>query len=120
VIDYEGDEPYALWDPARGLKSALHARGPLADPDEAAPPADPERVDRLRAWVEAAFPQLTARLTDTETCLYTNTPDERFALERRGHIIVAAACNGQGFGLAPESGRRLAALALEPAEVSVR
>jgi sarcosine oxidase len=120
LIDYEDDEPYALWDPARGLKAALHSRGPLADPDELAPPGDPERVDRLRSWVETSFPQLNARLSVTETCLYTNTPDERFVLERRGPIVVAAACNGQGFGLAPESGRRLAALALEPAEVSAR
>jgi len=120
VIDYEGDEPYALWHPARGLKAALHARGPLADPDEPAPPADPEVIDRLRAWVDASFPQVNAGLTGSETCLYTNTPDERFVLEHRGRIVVAAACNGQGFGLAPESGRRLAALAVEPAEVSAR
>jgi sarcosine oxidase len=120
VIDYKGDEPYALWDPARGLKAALHERGPLTDPDEPAPPADPEVVDRLRAWVDASFPRLNAELAGSETCLYTNTPDERFMLERRGPIVVAAACNGQGFGLAPESGRRLAALALEPAEVGAR
>jgi len=120
VIDYAGDEPYALWDPTRGLKAALHARGPLSDPDEPAPAVDPERVDRLHAWVEASLPQINAEFTGTETCLYTNTPDERFVLERRGPIVVAAACNGQGFGLAPESGRRLAALALEPAEVGAR
>jgi sarcosine oxidase len=120
VIDYEGDEPYTLWDPARGLKAALHARGPLADPDESAPQADQKRVDALRAWVDTTFPQLTTRLTGTETCLYTNTPDEGLVLERRGPIVVAAACNGQGFGLAPESGRRLAALALDSAEVTAR
>ena len=52
-------------------------------------------------------------MSAAETCLYTNTPDERFVLERRGRIVVAAACNGQGFQLAPESGRRVAALALD-------
>jgi glycine/D-amino acid oxidase-like deaminating enzyme len=55
-----------------------------------------------------------------EAWLYTNTPDERFALERRGRIAFAAACNGQGFQLAPESGRRVAELALEQAEVGAR
>jgi sarcosine oxidase len=123
VIDYEGNEPYALWDPARGLKAALHARGPLTDPDEPAPPADPEVVDLLGAWVARGYSQQSdvgAGVTRAEACLYTTTPDERFVLERRGRIVVAAACNGQGFGLAPESGRRLAALALEPAEVGAR
>ena len=36
VIDYDGDEPFVLWDPAGGLKAALHARGPLTDPDQPA------------------------------------------------------------------------------------
>jgi sarcosine oxidase len=117
LIDYDGDEPFALRDPARGLKAALHARGPLADPDEPAPRPSPSVVDRLAAWVDTTFPRLKAGMSGAETCLYTNTPDERFVLERRGRIVVAAACNGQGFQLAPESGRRIAALALEPAEV---
>jgi sarcosine oxidase len=120
LIDYDGDEPYALRDPARGLKAALHRRGPLTDPDERVHAADPAAVERLAAWVEESFPQLTAGLTGTETCLYTNTLDERLALERHGHIVVAAACNGQGFQLAPETGQRLAALALDPAEVGAR
>jgi sarcosine oxidase len=117
VIDYDGDEPLALWDSERGLKAALHARGPLTDPDE---PASPQGVDRLVVWVGATFPRLELAPTGAETCLYTNTPDERFILERRGRIVVAAACNGQGFQMAPESGRRAAELALDPAEVGSR
>ncbi len=120
VIDYEGDEPFALWDPARGMKAALHARGPLTDPDEPARRPSPEGVDRLTGWVGATFPRLRLTVSGAETCLYVNTLDERFLLERRGRIVVAAACNGQGFQLAPESGRRAAALALEPAEVGTR
>jgi sarcosine oxidase len=120
VIDYDGDEPFALWDPAGGLKAALHARGPLTDPDQPPRRPSPGAVDRLAAWVDATFPRLKVRIGGAETCLYTNTPDERFVVERRGRIVVAAACNGQGFQLAPETGRRVAALALEPAEVSAR
>jgi sarcosine oxidase len=120
VIDYDGDEPFALWDPAGGLKAALHARGPLTDPDEPGPPPSADVTDRLAAWVGATFPGLDLPIRGAETCLYTNTLDERFVLERRGRIVVAAACNGQGFQLAPESGRRVAELALEPAEVRSR
>jgi sarcosine oxidase len=120
LIEYDGDEPFALWDPASGLKAALHARGPLADPHEPPRPPSTGVVDRLAAWVDATFPRLKLTTSGAETCLYTNTPDERFVLERRGRIVVTAACNGQGFQLAPESGRRAAALALEPAEVGAR
>jgi sarcosine oxidase len=120
VIDYDGDEPFVLWDPAGGLKAALHARGPLTDPDQPPRRPSPGAVDRLAAWVDATFPRLKVRIGGAETCLYTNTPDERFVVERRGRIVVAAACNGQGFQMAPETGRRVAALALEPAEVSAR
>ena len=33
VMEFDGDEPYALWDPQNGLKAALHARGPLVAPE---------------------------------------------------------------------------------------
>jgi glycine/D-amino acid oxidase-like deaminating enzyme len=75
---------------------------------------------RVGAGVVWTFPRLKLGIDGAETCLYTNTPDERFALERRGRIAFAAACNGQGFQLAPESGRRVADLALEQAEVGAR
>lgn len=120
VIDYDGDEPFVLWDPARGLKAALHARGPRTDPDQPGQGPSAEAADRLAGWVGATFPDLDLPVGAVETCLYTNTLDERFVVERRGRIVVAAACNGQGFQLAPESGRRAAGLALEPAEVGSR
>ena len=120
VVDYDGDEPFALWERAGRLKAALHARGPLTDPDGPGRRPSPEVIDRLAAWVGATFPRLAVAMSAAESCLYTNTPDERFVLERRGPIVVAAACNGQGFQLAPESGRRVAELALDPARVGAR
>jgi sarcosine oxidase len=120
LIDYEGDEPYALWDPERGLKAALHARGPLVDADGPAPEVDQDAVNRLAEWVGERFGDLTTGLSGVESCLYTNTPGDRFILERAGRVVVAAACNGQGFQLAPETGERLASLALEPAGLPAR
>ena len=54
-------------------------------------------------------------MAGTETCLYTNTADEGFVLERHGRIVVGAACSGHGFKFAPVVGRTLAALAREAA-----
>ena len=97
--------------PRHGLKAALHARGRARRPGSARRRPSPGAVDRLAAWVDATYPRLKVRSGGAETCLYTNTPDERFVVERHGRIVVAAACNGQGFQLAPETGRRVAALA---------
>jgi sarcosine oxidase len=51
----------------------------------------------------------------SETCLYTNTADESFVLERHGRVVVGSACSGHGFKFAPVVGRTLAALAREAA-----
>jgi sarcosine oxidase len=119
VMEFDGDEPYALWDPEHGLKAALHARGPLVDPEEPVPGIDRNAIERLAEWVRERLPAVATEMSGTETCLYTNTPDEQFILERRGRVVIASACNGQGFQFAPETGERAARLALAPAEVTV-
>jgi sarcosine oxidase len=119
IMEFDGDQPFALWDPEHGLKAALHARGPLVDPDGPVLGADTTAIDRITEWVGERLPAAAPRVRATETCVYTNTPDERFILERRGRVVVASACNGQGFQFAPETGERAARLALAPAEVAV-
>ena len=47
----------------------------------------------------------------SETCLYTNTADESFVMERNGRVVVGSSCSGHGFKFAPVVGERLAALA---------
>jgi sarcosine oxidase len=113
IIDYGGDEPYSLWDPVRGLKAALHARGPAVDPALGPFEPEPAAVERVEAWLRERFGQRAGPVVAAESCLYTNSPDGRFVCERRGRIVVGAACDGQGFQFAPETGDRLAALALE-------
>ena len=53
-----------------------------------------------------------------ETCLYTNTADESFVLERHGRVVVASACSGHAFKFAPALARTVAALADRGARVS--
>lgn len=108
-----GNSAYALAAPGRGLKAGLHHAGPVADPGD-----DPVPDERVAAWVA----QWTARryagaggLQAAETCLYTNTADENFVLERHGRVVVGSACSGHGFKFAPVVGRTLAALAREAA-----
>ena len=65
------------------------------------------------AWAGRRYDLLDAAPVRTETCLYTNTPDEQFIVERRGGVIIGSACSGHGFKFAPAIGDRLADLALE-------
>src|SRR5207302_1156661 len=71
------------------------------------------------AWVSRLVEPLGIRLqptpVGTETCLYTNMPDESFVLERHGRIVVGSPCSGHGFKFAPVVGEELARLAIEAA-----
>ena len=106
-----GHGMYSLHDPVHGLKAGAHHAGAEADPDMEAPP-DAAIVERIVAWVRDRFPDLDPDPVETQTCLYTTTPDESFILERRGRVVVGSACSGHGFKFAPAVGRRLADLAL--------
>jgi sarcosine oxidase len=101
---------YALADPPQGLKAGRHRSGPPADPDgEGA--VDAAIVELVAEWAREHFPLADPRPTAVETCLYTNTADERFVLERHGRFVVGSACSGHGFKFAPVIGSRLAELA---------
>jgi sarcosine oxidase len=101
---------YGLAAPGVGLKAGLHHAGPEIDPDEAGVP-DESVVRWAAEWVGRRYPEVDPSPLAVETCLYTNRPDERFLLERRGRVVVGAACSGHGFKFAPVVGRTLAGLA---------
>jgi sarcosine oxidase len=103
---------YALHDPQHGLKAGLNGSGGPTDPDKNEGP-DERIVEQITAWVSARFPLARSEPIRAETCLYTNTADETFVLERHGRIVVGSACSGHGFKFAPLVGRRLAGLAAE-------
>jgi len=106
-----GHGMYSLHDPVYGLKAGSHHAGAEADPNAQALP-DPAIVERILTWVSDRFPDVDPSPVETQTCLYTTTPDESFILERRGRVVVGSACSGHGFKFAPAVGRRLADLAL--------
>jgi sarcosine oxidase len=101
---------YALFDPTYGLKVGHHKTGPPTDPDLEGRP-DPEIVARVAEWARERFRLAEPEPAALDTCLYTNTVDERFILERRGGVVIGSACSGHGFKFAPVVGERLAALA---------
>jgi sarcosine oxidase len=116
VVDFKpgglGHGAYALADPAYGLKLGIHRSGQPLDPDDP-PGPDAELVEQMRETASRYFPAADSRPARIDTCLYTNTDDERFVLERHGRIVVGSACSGHGFKFAPVVGERLADLVLE-------
>jgi sarcosine oxidase len=115
VVDFKrgsrGHGTYALADPVHGLKLGIHQSGRPVDPDEEQSVPDDELVGLMRKAVTHYFPTADPEPAAVDTCLYTNTDDERFVLERHGRIVVGSACSGHGFKFAPAVGERLAALA---------
>jgi sarcosine oxidase len=105
---------YALPASDLAVKVGLDRSGPPTDPDEEGH-ADTEVVRCLADWLTRCCGVEAPTLVGAETCLYTNTGDRRFRLERVGRLIVGAACDGHGFKFAPLIGLKLAALAAEAA-----
>jgi sarcosine oxidase len=118
VIDWMPDRvqtPYLVpdpFDPEPGhYKIGLHLSGPPADPDTRTFDPDPARIERVRNYVGDHVAG-SRDLDRTDTCLYTNTPDEDFVLDRIGPIVVASPCSGHGFKFVPLVGEIVAALAM--------
>jgi sarcosine oxidase len=112
LLEWADGFAYALPSPGQGLKAGEHGIGPVIDPDEEGGP-DRASVARLGSWIRRRYPAADPQPHLVETCLYTNTSDESFVLERRGRLVVGSPCSGHGFKFAPLIGERLAALARE-------
>lgn len=106
------DFPYGFpSEPGRSdFKLALHRLGPPVGPDEDRPMPE---TDQLLDVLRRRFGMTDPAFDGSQTCLYTNTPDEGFRFGRIGEKIVwASACSGHGFKFGPWTGRQLAKLAL--------
>ncbi|MBA2720023.1 MAG: N-methyl-L-tryptophan oxidase [Chloroflexi bacterium] len=102
-------------DPELGLKVSHHHSGVSVDPDEVDREVRPADVDRIRAFIRERMPAADGPLTTSRVCLYTNTPDDRFIVDRHqavSGIAFASACSGHGFKFAPIIGDILADLAI--------
>lgn len=105
-------------DPDLGLKVSIHHWGEPADPDAVDRVVRPSDVERIRTFVRRRMPAADGPLANAEVCLYTNTPDEAFVIDRHPAapgVAFATACSGHGFKFAPVVGEILADLVLDGA-----
>ena len=110
LVEWGTPSAYSLPSPGHGLKAAQHIAGPETDPDEEGRPSAAS-VEIVTDWVQRRFATANPNPHRIETCLYTNTADESFILERHGPVVVGSPCSGHGFKFAPLIGARLANLA---------
>ena len=103
---------YGLETPGEGVKVAEHHIGPVVDPDTRDFELLPDGVERIVEYVDRWFPGVDPTPVFPATCLYTNTPNEDFLLDRVGDVVIVSPCSGHGFKFAPEIGRLAADLAL--------
>jgi len=111
-----GEMFYGFPDQGAGVKVAIHHQGMPADPDTVHRTAAPEEAERLRGVMSGLTPAFNGPLLESAVCLYTNTSDGDFLIDRSpadGRVILASPCSGHGFKFAPALGEVLADLALD-------
>jgi sarcosine oxidase len=105
-------------DEPEGLKLARHLAGPPTDPDgdDRAPVA--AAVGSFRPALRRWLPDADGPLLAVRTCMYENSPDQHFIIDRhprRPNALVACGFSGHGFKFASVVGEILADLALDGA-----
>lgn len=96
---------------AGGIKVAEHDRGIPTTAAARDGVVDEGSRRRVRDYVERWLPGLVPEPYAEASCLYTNTPDERFLLDRAGPLVLASPCSGHGAKFAPVVGELIADLA---------
>ena len=111
-IHYRPRSHYGLCTPGEGIKVAEHGTGMETTGDSRTFVIDELGRRRVVDYVKAWLPGLVPSPVTETTCLYTNTPDESFVLDRQGDIVIGSPCSGHGFKFAPAIGDHLANLAV--------
>ncbi|XP_020923162.1 peroxisomal sarcosine oxidase isoform X1 [Sus scrofa] len=102
-----------------GLVKVCYHHGNNADPEERDCPtafADIQDVHILSRFVRDLLPDLEPEPAIMEHCMYTNTPDEHFILDRHpkyDNIVIGAGFSGHGFKLSPIVGKILYELSMK-------
>lgn len=98
-----------------GAKVAVHARGVATDPDSVDRAIHESDTAPIYSTVDRYLPGLCSELVQTHVCLYTNSPDSHFIIDRlpgTERVVVACGFSGHGFKFAPVVGEVLADLAM--------
>ncbi|MGM9491750.1 N-methyl-L-tryptophan oxidase [Ideonella sp. YS5] len=102
---------YGLPDVGDGVKVGIHHEGRTTTADAVDREVHPAEIDEMRRLVRRFIPAADGPLRASSVCLYTNTPDGHFWIDRHsGHpqVLIASPCSGHGFKFASVLGLALA------------
>jgi sarcosine oxidase len=109
---------YGFPDLGEGPKIARHHGGEVTTADTVRREVEAGEEAGLLAFLESAIPALHGPVRDARVCLYTNTPDEHFIVDRHPadpRVVLVSACSGHGFKFAPALGEVAADLVADRA-----
>ena len=107
---------YTLPDIGHGIKAGIHHEGEIVQTDKVNRTITLDDELPLRALMEEWMPGSTETVLDASVCLYTNTPDYHFLIDRDprdARVTVVSACSGHGFKFAPALAEAVADQLLE-------
>jgi sarcosine oxidase len=115
--EYEPDKMfYGFPDLGNGVKVAFHHQGEFTTADMLDRNVTTADIENLRQLLKRYLPAANGEFLRGTVCLYTNTPDGHFILDRHpqsDRVIVASPCSGHGFKFASAIGEVLADLVLD-------
>jgi len=109
-------EFYGLPDNGDGVKVARHHGGQIMSPDQVDRRVTQNDESQVRGFLRDHLPLANGRITNSATCIYTNTPDENFIIDfhpTNENVMIVSACSGHGFKFASAIGEIVASLTLE-------
>jgi sarcosine oxidase len=94
-----------------GLGARPGMAGPVVSPGTRDQSEDPGLVAEIMATVRRYLPGYQPVPVSTQRCVYDNTPDDDFIVDRVGRLVIACGTSGHGFKFGPLLGEWLADLA---------
>ena len=102
-----------------GFKVAFHGGPPIDHPSQVDYTPDPENFAQAQAFMRAHIPTIADEpLKESRICLYTQTPDEHFIVDKHpahDHVVIGAGFSGHGFKFSTIIGKMLSDIALDGA-----
>lgn len=96
-----------------GFKVAHNGTGAAADPDRVVRTAMPEDEHTFRGMLRSRIPDADGPVLSLRICLYTNSPDRYFIIDRHpthSRVVLACGFSGHGFKFATVVGQILSDL----------
>lgn len=95
-------------------KTSNHDKTERCDPRDFKKTVDDSFVAACVDFLSKYVPDLAeGEIVDKKVCLYTNTANADFIIDRKSNMVIASPCSGHGFKFGPLTGRMAAQLALD-------